>query len=942
MKKSLYLQLFLYFLLGMIWPHFANTQVVFTAAEQAYTGEISTKSFYPKFFSDANGDYRDDILNLHRGEYLHVLSYCQANTQLYNRKSAQLSDSKEWTTGIIDINNDGNGELYSSGFYSRTKVYSATSDSFDFEQTALLNTSIFAQGSSVVDINNDGYADLFVCHDDAESHVFMNDGQGSLVRDQDIMDMETVPASDNSGNYGVVWFDIDLDNDMDCFIAKCRGGIIDPEDPRRINALFINYGNHQFTDLADSFNLNDGSQSWAADFADFDNDGDFDIYVANHEAPHKLMINNNNEYFESVAIKNADGEDIFAASYHSICADFDNDGWIDILIAGAGRDAIMWNKGQLDFEYEEKPFVDNAVAAGIGDINQDGFVDVSVSFQNSSLNSDKVDRIYLNEANDNHYIKLSFQGTSSNRQGIGALVQCYSQNGAQINQTRAGTSYSAFNSLNLTFGVGEDTVIDSLFITWPSGIVDKYVDLEVNKHYLAIEDELINELPEIVAEKLSICEGESLELVASQMIQWNAGTMDSNLVITEPGVYFGNAMLGGFEFPTNKLIITRNPAQYNNITLNTVQDLEFCDGDAFRLKSLEDELLTWSDGTVSDAIEIQNTGVYYGFIDGDCGLIYSDSIQVNVASVEGQNVEQIINEYTSYELDIEKENTIWYADITGVDSLTEGASLTVDLVSDSSFYFKHFYHPSNATSFVGPSFEQAEIDPSYPEFFNIGLLLFANEDKRLHSFKTQAQESGNRTFLLMNVIGDTIEQKSIYFEEGETKEIVLDWILRQGMQYTLTTDKALNINEFGTESPLLIALDSPLEYPFTQEDVSFQGLTVSDQFPYFFDLQMAYYFDSCESDLYEYKLRLSSANTKTARPATFDIYPNPGSDILHVDVTKQHLPLQVAIYNAQGVLQKETTITDGSIFLDDLPPGAYVIKLNHNGILLGFARWIKK
>ncbi len=917
-------------------------QVQFQIASQEYNGGITTKSFYPKFFADANGDYRDDIMNLHRGEFLHVVSYCQEDANLYFRKSKQLSDSKEWTTGVIDINNDGDCEFYSSGFYSRTKIYSATSDTFDYEETQRLNTSIFAQGSSVVDINNDGFVDLFVCHDDAESHIFMNDGQGSLIKDNNIMDMETIPVSDNSGNYGVVWFDIDMDDDLDCYISKCRGGVVDPADPRRINALFINDGNHQFTEQATAFNLDDGSQSWAADFADFDNDGDFDIYIANHEAPHKLMINIDNQYFESYPIKNDEGEDIFAASYQSVCSDFDNDGWVDIMIAGAGRDAILWNKGDLAFTYEAKPFVDNAVAAGVGDINQDGFIDFSVSFQNSSLNGDKVDRIYINESNENNYIKLSFQGTVSNRQGSGALVYCHSAQGTQVNQLRAGTSYSAFNSLNMHFGLGSDTSIDSLIIKWPAGITDRYYDLNVNEHLLAVEHQLIHKLPSIFSESLVICEDQEIIIEADETISWNTGQTANQIMVTEPGVYYGFLNIDGYHFPTNKVIIKPNQAINQVIELNTKNDLLLCEGQTFVLNNSIGDELNWSEGSTGQSIEIETSGSYFGSILNECNLlIESDTIQIEFVEVNGESIDETIPESMEHELILDKENAYWYSDEQGSNLLAEGSSFLADITSDTVFYFKHFFEAENHPVTIEPLIDSALEDPAIPEFFNIGLLCSVKQTKTIRSFKTQAVVAGERDFILMDVFGDTLAKQTVAFEENEIKEVNLDWVLNPGIQYTLSTDEEKNMEEFGLTSPMLLATKLDKNYPLQEEDFVIIGPTLTEFYPYFFDLKVAFAFEDCESELYEYNVSIVSSTHGFDNTSKISFYPNPGQDQVRIEPFNYAAESTLEILDMNGKQIQLQKLKGGTVDVSSLPKGVYIFKLYENNEYLGAYKWIK-
>src|SRR5690606_33892751 len=96
-----------------------------------------------------------------------------------------------------------------------------------------------SQGASAGDFNHDGWLDAVILNDNRLNYTLMNDGTGKLVW-QDYFDFVTVPPSDNSGNYGCVYTDFDMDGDVDFYIAKCRQGVNSPTDPRRINVLFVN------------------------------------------------------------------------------------------------------------------------------------------------------------------------------------------------------------------------------------------------------------------------------------------------------------------------------------------------------------------------------------------------------------------------------------------------------------------------------------------------------------------------------------------------------------------------------------------------------------------------------------------------------------------------------------------------------------------------------
>ena len=197
---------------------------------------------------DMNQDGLDDIVVLDGSTNLFVL-YQVGDGTFVDEFYGEVSGSNQWGMCIADVDNNGHNDVFSGGAYDGVhyvRIYSQG----DYEHVQLEDGSMFMQGCNIADINNDSWLDAFGCHDDAESRIWANNEEGNLDPANDWIDMATTPESDNSGNYGSVWTDFDRDGDIDLFIAKCRQGVQDPFDPRRINALFVNDGMGNYTEDA--------------------------------------------------------------------------------------------------------------------------------------------------------------------------------------------------------------------------------------------------------------------------------------------------------------------------------------------------------------------------------------------------------------------------------------------------------------------------------------------------------------------------------------------------------------------------------------------------------------------------------------------------------------------------------------------------------------------
>jgi len=407
---------------------------------------ISTISgSYRIAISDMNGDYLDDIVTVSEGEIqIHYQQPGGGFTPL--TIATDLADFlPTWSIAIADYDKNGfNDLLYGGG--SGVTFMRANATGTAFEEISGTEY-VFSQRSNFIDINNDGHLDAFVCHDVQPNVFYLNDGLGNLSHNQG-----GVGDHPNGGYYGSIWVDYDNDGDPDLFIAKCRGG----QTTAKINELHRNDGNGVFTNVSVAANMADSVQTWSAAWNDFDNDGFMDALVgasATSDGSHKFMRNMGDGTFEDITLGSGWDENTSLSIEH-VSYDFDNDGFADVM---GGGNKIMFNNGNLTFT---AALFDFGVGA-VGDLNNDGFLDVQVG-----------STVYFNDRNDNNWIKIYLQGIQSNSNGIGARVELYGEWGKQIRDVQCGIGFRHMSTMNVHFGIGQATEIDSVLIKWPSGIVD--------------------------------------------------------------------------------------------------------------------------------------------------------------------------------------------------------------------------------------------------------------------------------------------------------------------------------------------------------------------------------------------------------------------------------------------------------------------------------------
>lgn len=316
---------------------------------------------------DMNGDGLDDIVTVNAPNITIYKQKADGGFESQSYTVTGLTTNPGWSIAAGDYDANGYNDLV-LGSGSRCALVKANADGSVYTQltgsgnTNNFNRNIFTQRTNFIDINNDGNLDLFACHDVDQSHVYRNDGAGNMI-----FDIPMFPTLDVGGNYASVWIDYDNDGDMDMYEAKCRGGA--PEgDLQRINLLYTNNGDGTFTEDAAAKGINDGAQSWSTAWADFDNDGDFDCLLSNISDENRLYLNNGDGTFTDVYATT--GIESTVGSWELQAADFNNDGWVDFL--WQNNKQLWMNNGDMTFTGYNLGFSEGA----IGDYNNDGFLDV--------------------------------------------------------------------------------------------------------------------------------------------------------------------------------------------------------------------------------------------------------------------------------------------------------------------------------------------------------------------------------------------------------------------------------------------------------------------------------------------------------------------------------------------------------------------------------------
>ena len=452
MKKLLLLSFTIFSLTNLIaQPSFTNRNDL-----------IGNYDGYTSITVDMNGDYLDDFVRV--SETGVGIDYQQADGTFESVFIAMIIQwVPDWSAAAADIDGNGYTDLL-LGNGQRASFLFANEDGTAFTEV-FEDLYIFSQRTNLVDIDNDGDLDAFVCHDVDGNHNYRNDGNQNMV-----LDFNLIETLNLAGNYASLWVDYDNDGDTDMHLTKCRQGS-SPGDPERTNAMYRNNGDGTYTEVAAAINLDDNEQSWATVWQDFDNDGDFDAFCVNHSDANRFYENDGTGVFTDIIVSTGiNPTDLGAWENHG--ADFDNDGYVDIFSEMA-RELYM-NNGDMTFTGIDLAFDEGAV----GDFNGDGYLDIG-----------RAGDLWMNDGGTNNWVKFALVGVESNLHGIGARITINGDWGIQIREVRSGTGYSHMSTLIAHFGLGTSTEIESVLIEWPSGTVDLIENVDVNSQHVFIEGE---------------------------------------------------------------------------------------------------------------------------------------------------------------------------------------------------------------------------------------------------------------------------------------------------------------------------------------------------------------------------------------------------------------------------------------------------------------------
>ena len=890
---------------------------------------------------DWNNDGLDDIVRMKDGEDVYV-EVQRVNQTFETRHLGNFNGGSAWSMAVADI--DHNGYMDIVAYTDVTKLMMVNSAGTAGTITLLPGGDFFAQNLTFADFNNDGWVDLFACDDNAENHIYMNDGAGILTQDTSLIDFD-VTSSDDSGNYGSVATDFDNDGDLDLYIAKCRQGVNSPTDGRRIDVMFVNNGDGTYTEDAASYGLANGWQTWTASFGDIDNDGDLDLLATNHDHESQIFENDGTGHYTDItATTGFDITDI--TPIESVMEDFDNDGFIDLFITGS--DSRLWrNNGNSTFSPVNNLFNNNNMESfAVGDLNHDGRVDIYGSYATIYTNpSDIDDVVWMNSVtNTNHYITVDLEGTASNPGAIGARATIYGAWGVQVREVRSGESYGTINSAMLHFGLGSETEIDSIVIHWPSGI-DQTIENPLADQFLQITENgcvatqlnLSVDGPEFVCEGQPVVIWTSISNPESYEFLWSNGAVTPTITVTSAGEY--NVTVTSLtNCPSVSEVIVVKAAPDETPAVTVAGDVEFCNGSSITLSG-PDELSSylWSNGEVTQSISVTESGSYHLIIQGACQTYSSEDITVTVlTSPVPVTSDIIIFAPGTATLTATGNDVQWYDQQSGGTVLGTGNTFITPVVNTTATFFVGSSITTGGELYNGGlSTHSGNSDYSGDPNTNAVMIFDVLENSTLKTVTVMTDFPGNRKIELRNSNGDVINSLTVFIEDS--MDVQLDFSLTPGTDYTLGTEVTTNlliVPDDAANGPRLKrnGNNSGVAYPYPAGNLvtltgSATDSPLSTYFFYFYNWRVENESKTCNSELVPVTVTVDDQTGISDASSTIQVYPNPASE--NVSIVTGDALAQATLFDQSGRMVTNSQIGNmGTLAVGQYAAGFYNLRIS--------------
>lgn len=409
-------------------------------------------------FASKPSDYKQMMFHVKDNESGHLYRNNGANFTDVSQEAGVKAYGLSLSATIGDLNNDGWPDIYVSNDFSSPDFMYLNNQDGTFKEVvkeAMAHNSFYGMGVDISDFNNDGNLDVFQV-------------------DMDAKDNRRKKANMSSMNPQLFWDVVDSGFNYQ-YMHNCM----------QMNTGVNENGIPHFGNVSRITGTSSTDWSWGPLFADFDNDGNKDLFVSNGT---RREINNN-DFFHSLEALNLQPKDLLKKSQEIPSEKIDN--------------FMFQNKGNLNFEQVNKKWgieykgFSNGVA--YADLDNDGDLDLVIN------NIDDFASVFENSSSEtNNYIKVNFKGNTKNTFGLGNRVYVKTKKGTQMQELTLTRGYKSSVAPEMHFGLAKEKTIDEVKVVWTNGKVQKLYNVKANQTLTFKEQDAIAETEAKTAPKTNL------------------------------------------------------------------------------------------------------------------------------------------------------------------------------------------------------------------------------------------------------------------------------------------------------------------------------------------------------------------------------------------------------------------------------------------------------
>ena len=430
--------------------------------------------------------------------------------------AAGVADASENSLAsiFIDYDNDGDQDLFVSNWNGPNRLWenqyieTGTADFTNLGSSGL-DSSGRVVGAAWADFNDDGYLDVYLTkhlecggEDPDQDQLFESNRDGTF----DLVNEYLCPGgastcAELAGTGGSVgWFDLDNDGDQDLYLVN------DNRRDDQVNQLWRNDGSDgnggwDFALVSSTAEMDLDQWGFGLAIGDYDNDGYLDTSMGSDgntiDPGAQLMTNDGDGTFTSDSIASGvedhtDGALLWGTTF----LDHNNDGLLDLLfVGGASFAAGETEPNFLLSNNGNGTFADISSASGLDDpsrgrhgsatdLDLDGMLDVVIAHYGTAP------EIFHNQGpvvrGTSNWIVVTLEGTSGNRDAIGARVYLETNDGTQIREISSGASHGGGDHRIAHFGMADESS-GTIKVKWPNGTLEDYGPYSSNQYVHLIE-----------------------------------------------------------------------------------------------------------------------------------------------------------------------------------------------------------------------------------------------------------------------------------------------------------------------------------------------------------------------------------------------------------------------------------------------------------------------